>query len=207
MEPNPEWSAQEIFDNVVAGRINPGYGAPGTSNNCRRCTFAYELSRRGYEVSATKTLKGTGQNEYGLLSAMDASGQRHTAGRHILNVLNGDETALELLERAVLNGSFGVPIKTKRGQVHKDIFETLSQMPNGARGELCVKYSAGNRHSMAWEIVHNKPIIFECQASKMYDSQESFASHASRITNAAVSRLDNVSLNYDFLRKWVKNTW
>ena len=34
--------------------------------NCRRCTFAYELSRRGYDVQATKTLIGTGQDANGM---------------------------------------------------------------------------------------------------------------------------------------------
>lgn len=46
---------------------HPEYGnSLGSFMNCRRCTFAYELSRRGYDVQATKTLIGTGQDANGM---------------------------------------------------------------------------------------------------------------------------------------------
>ena len=44
-------------------------GKFGTKLNCRRCTFAYELSRRGYDVKATRTMKGTGQTYLGVAKA------------------------------------------------------------------------------------------------------------------------------------------
>lgn len=61
--------SDEILQKVVS-RINwGGRGEPGTNNNCRRCTFAYELSRRGYDVMATRSISGTGQDQFGVYNA------------------------------------------------------------------------------------------------------------------------------------------
>lgn len=48
-----DMSSDEIMDKIVS-HINPGYGEKGTTNNCKRCAYAYEMSRRGYNVKATK---------------------------------------------------------------------------------------------------------------------------------------------------------
>lgn len=72
-----DMGADEITHSVVS-RINPGYGKFGTKTNCRRCTFAYEMSRRGYDVAATKTHGGTGQHVYGFYKAV---GQTELGGR------------------------------------------------------------------------------------------------------------------------------
>lgn len=60
-------SVESIKDGLL-NKINPNFsstfslGSVGSYNNCKRCTFAYELSRRGYDVRATQTIAGTGQN-------------------------------------------------------------------------------------------------------------------------------------------------
>lgn len=69
-------SEDEILDKVVKG-INPNYGvSPGSMSNCLRCTFAYEMSRRGYDVRATETLGGAGQGMAGMISALDKNKKR-----------------------------------------------------------------------------------------------------------------------------------
>lgn len=50
---------------VIRG-VNPKYGQPGSKMNCRRCTFTYEMRRRGYDVEATRSTKGIGQTGLGL---------------------------------------------------------------------------------------------------------------------------------------------
>lgn len=69
-----------------------------------------------------------------------------------------------------------------------------------------MRWLSGNGHSMAWEIVRGKPVIYDCQQMQMYDSAESFISKAGKIASSTFLRLDNVDLNMDFLMRWVKNT-
>lgn len=202
-------SAEDIYQNVV-GHINPNYGRPGTTNNCRRCTFAYELSRRGYAVEATKSIRGTGQNSFGLY---DASHRDRIGG--LLSALTklGDPR-IEKIMRSPMGES---PIKLRSGvldnlgrkgsSVSLDIFKALSQNPNGARGELTIKFDNATQHSVAWEIVKGKAIIYDCQTNTMFDTVEKFTAYADYISNAAFTRLDNIELNTNFLIRWCKNIW
>jgi hypothetical protein len=70
---NPElakkMTADDIMKNVVS-KINPRFGAYGTKMNCRRCTFAYEMRRRGMDVRATLSNAATGQTNMGLENAL-----------------------------------------------------------------------------------------------------------------------------------------
>lgn len=62
-------TADSVLSNVVKG-VNPNYDNAGGQMNCRRCSFAYELRRRGYDVEATPTSVGTGHTESGLINAL-----------------------------------------------------------------------------------------------------------------------------------------
>ena len=203
-------TADEIA-HTFFGKINPGYGTTiGTSKNCRRCTFAYELSRRGYDVKATRSLQGSGQAANSLNRAR---GEEVVGIKAILREfsggLHGDiPDTNEVIGRLInqkrfdlynANGEFDEP--------GKKIFEALSHMPEGARGELEAIRGLGGGHSMAWEIINGKPIVFDFQTSNMYDnSQEltNFITEQNFIT-AGLSRLDDVNLDFDFLRRWVEN--
>ena len=199
---NKNLSNSEIFDKVVS-RINPDYGAIGTKNNCRRCTFAYEMSRRGYDVKATKTLRGSGQNTLGLLNALNEGG----IFRYFANV--GEEgTYANRLVMGTTNHlglkDIWLPLSPKDNA--KRIFDTLSsEYPNGARGEIEIKWNCGGGHSMAFEIVKGKPVIFDCQTKEMYSSFEDFSEIGEYIKSASSTRLDNVDLNEDFLMRWLQN--
>lgn len=201
---NPDMDADEIMSSVVS-RINPGYGGVGTKNNCRRCTFAYEMSRRGYDVKATKTINGTGQTAAGLHNA--TSKNKQNTASFIWN---------QTLKEVGLNKSFDTKLKAFSSFKDVDkigddsgytssIFNALSKQPNGARGELNVSWSAGGGHSMAWEIVNNKPVIFDCQTGSKYDSVSAFDVLGSQVKRAGYSRLDNIELNEDFLLRWLQN--
>ena len=63
-------SPDSIMKEVVEP-INPGYGGVGTKMNCRRCTFGYEMQRRGLDLAATRSHAGTGQTPTSLLNAID----------------------------------------------------------------------------------------------------------------------------------------
>lgn len=198
-------SADEILTNVVS-RINMdhnivGAASIGTNNNCKRCTYAYELSRRGYNVKATKSISGTGQHIYG---AYNATHDDSLGGpmKRIVGALKGDERILE----RVRNPLGGTPIKIQSSSPSESVFSALSSNPNSSRGELVMRWKGGSGHSMAWEIVNGKPILYDCQHCLMFDTPEKFKVFADKIQEVAFQRLDNVDLNLDFLQRWCENT-
>lgn len=195
-----DMSPDEIMSSVVK-RINPNYGAPGTKNNCRRCTFAYEMSRRGYDVKATRTLKGTGQTAVGLNSATSTKYKGYYTG-----YLKRSIEDPEYLQSLVDTKGLGAKSISNGNGFSKSIFESLaSNNPDGARGELSVMWKPGGGHSMAWEIVKGKPVIFDCQTGEKYESVESFAAVGDLISKAGYTRLDNIELDTNFLLRWLRN--
>lgn len=196
--------ADQIFDKVVS-RINPEYGSVGSVSNCRRCTFAYEMSRRGYDVKATKTIGGTGQSDFGLYGATHHDDKKYfqlflqwqkMSDKELLNL--GDNF-IEI-ERSTEQAKDTLVTKVKL-----PIFEELSKMPDRARGELSVLWDGVDAaHSMAWEIVNGEPVVFDCQTGKVYKDTTNELSPL-KIKKAVCTRLDNIELNEDFLRKWVEN--
>ena len=199
---NKRLDSDGIMDTVVS-RINPGYGGIGTKNNCRRCTFAYEMSRRGYDVKATKSMNGTGQGILGLSDALSKD------GTGLKNYFKNSLNKKSIIGKTVQEGhGLGADIVKKLGDEKgytNSVFEALSKYQNGARGELGVKWSCGGGHSMAWEIVKGKPVIFDCQSGKKYDTPEMFKELGDMISEASTTRLDNVDLNKDFLLRWLQN--
>lgn len=195
----------------VVKHINPGYGELGTKNNCRRATFAYEMRRRGYDVKATKTIGGEGQNAVGVYNALGPNRKKfETTGTSVKAVL--DKTLRDkdtpLSETVTAFGSRGfkpVEFGNLKIQRSKEIFENLASYPNGARGELSVGWAEGGGHSMAWEIVRGKPIIFDAQNGQTFKSPVDFGGMAIHIDKAGTTRLDDLPINEEFLRRWVKN--
>lgn len=217
-----DMSADEIFDTVVS-RINPEYGGVGTKNNCRRCTFAYEMSRRGYDVKATKSISGTGQTGLGLAKAkndsvssalgefFDTFETNDYAGKKFMDTLMGKEINIpkfnpDLDTSSTVNFDLSVTRgRRKHGQaVSQKLFDTIRQQPDGARGELNMSWRAGGAHSMVYEIIKGEPVIFDCQTGKKYNSK-TFVDMAANIKSLHYSRLDNIDLNADFLKRWVQN--
>lgn len=189
---------------TVVSRINPGYGGIGTKNNCRRCTFAYEMSRRGYDVKATKSINGTGQSGFNFIKATskNVSGFWDAAKEA---AFNSDSVASKMFNEGGGLGTKKIPKIDSDSGFAKSIFDSLSGYNNGARGELSVKWSSGGGHSMAWEIVKGKPVIFDCQDGTKYDTPEMFKDLGDLISEASTTRLDNLDLNKDFLLRWLQN--
>lgn len=183
---------------TVVKPINPEFGKYGTKMNCRRCTLAYEMRRRGYDVRATRTSMATGQTTVGLIKAITPKGAS-IAARH---------------QAAIKQDKWGV---TKIGDkdFHKKsvqeksdvIFEKLSSTPHGARGELAMGWTFGGGHSVAWENVKGSPVVFDTQSGKTYATANSLARapFSKHMHEAAMTRLDNVKINDQFLKRWVTN--
>lgn len=214
---NDEFSKK--FDNAddllktVGKDVNPNYASLGGQMNCRRCTFAYELRRRGYDVQATTSPIGTGQSESGYLNAVNQKEKKRYAatsmsqpvsrGRKIATPLDGDKR-LRNVESARLSvaKNKGEPIKSSQ------ISKLLGNQPNGARGEIV--FNQGKfAHSLAYEIVNNKPYAFDTQKGQKFDlSKHGFAQFQAKwgdTQEVSITRLDNVDLDESFLARWATN--
>lgn len=174
--------ADDILNNVVKN-LNPDYGSPGTKNNCRRCTYAYELARRGYDVKATRSLYSLGQDEGGqskiVKNVVSAAGQLYAGSEKI--------------------------IKPEGGSVSGGILKALRNEPDGARGELNVFWKMGGGHSMAWEVVNGRPVIFDAQRGLKFSSTEDIVKLGLSLNEAGYTRLDNQKIDMDAIGRWVKN--
>jgi hypothetical protein len=218
---NPElsrkgMSIEDLHHKVVDG-VNPSYGGVGTKMNCKRCTFAYEMRRRGYDVAATRTNSGANQGMEGMFRSLaNSTDVADISKSHAtFAVSSSGVTEATAYRKIVQKGSVLGENMIRRGpndgHIGESIFKTLAKQPNGARGELGVKWSQGGGHSVAWEIVGGKPVIFDCQTGKRYTDHFSLfqsggiKGQSPGISDAAFTRLDNVHLNEDFLRRWLKN--
>jgi hypothetical protein len=203
---NPNLDANDIH-RLVVKKINPDYGAIGTKMNCRRATFSYEMRRRGYDVKATKTTNANGQNVLGLLNATNPGNKiQNTSAFNILNTVTKEATygkpkpVTELMANFAAGGKNKIP-----GGSSREIFDTLAKQPDGSRGELGVMWNMGGGHSMAYEIVKGKPVVFDGQTGKKFDAADEFFKSMPSVLNAGFTRLDNLDLNHDYLMRWVTN--
>lgn len=205
-----DMNPDEVFESVVK-HVNPGYGAPGTKVNCRRCTMAYEMRRRGYDVRSTRTTTGNGQSVIGLVNTLSPgekikpSGQSSVMARAAKEAIDGKSTLMDLAKNM---GKTKVDLPKDAGPIEhvKSIYDALAKEPNGSRGEIGVTWKMGGAHSMAYEIFNGKPVIFDTQTGEKLDDVAKAIGHGLHKTKAVgFTRLDNVPLNEDFLARWVKN--
>lgn len=204
-------SPERIFDEVVKP-INPNFGDVGTKMNCRRCTFAYEMRRRGMDVKSTLSVKGSGQTPTSLLNATDPSAGRRGMGifKRATKLATEDESGPVhsiLASKGLGTKSIGRGMlpHLDRNEKSQWIFDQLGKNPEGSRGELGVGWFGGGKHSMAWEIIGGKPVIFDAQSGKAFDSAKFASEVAGNVNQAGYTRLDNIPLNTTFLKRWVRN--
>jgi hypothetical protein len=171
----------------VVKPINPDYGKPGTKMNCRRATMAYEMRRRGYDVKATESHYASGQTIKGLKNAAAIDKKEKFQSDWGEKKVSNDATFLTSAPR-------------KKAEL---VFESLSHEPNGSRGEVGVQWTMGGGHSMAYEVVNHKPIIFDTQSGKIYDTPQKFTEFTPVVLQAAHTRLDNRPIDPVFIKRWV----
>lgn len=180
-------SEADIVKKVVPG-INPDHPARGTKQNCRRCTVVYEMRRRGYDVKASKSIMATGQHGVGLQKA-----------------LNTKTTRLQLGEKTVFQGLDAT--KLKNTDAPNAVFKALKNQPNGSRGEVGVSWLMGGGHSVAYEIIKGKPVIFDTQSGKRFKTPKEFANaYKVSAVKAEFTRLDNKKLNEAWVERWAINS-
>jgi len=212
---DPNLSPEQIMKTVVPG-INPGYdkGEWGTNMNCRRCTFAYIMRRKGYDVEATRTTTATGQTARGIAKAFgrkkfytDQKVQDEFGGAAGSKESIGGLAKVEPLMN--LGGGHVLYGDPPKGVNAKAIFGALDKQPEGSIGELGVMWRGtqpgipGGGHSVAYEIIKGKAHIFDTQTGEEY-GRDTHDDVFDNVETAGFTRLDNVPLNKDFLLKWMK---
>ncbi len=206
----------DTIKSVVVDKINPKHGAMGTKMNCRRATFAYEMRRRGNDVKATKSVSGTGQTAGGVIKAITKGkvnipttrfGMVRRLASEKIDEEKGRVREARLTDLTKVVGPRGKQlISLNEGKGSKNsIFKALSSHPNGARGELSVSWKAGGGHSMVWEIIKGKPVVFDAQTGDIYKTAIDFTAIVNSSKEAGFTRLDNIELNNDFLMRWLKD--
>lgn len=200
---------QDVLSKVVKG-INPNYNTQGGAMNCRRATFAYELRRRGYDVQATTSGIGYGQNETGLVNAL-IKGDRNLISPASMSSFSAYNSSSELgiRTRGIANDARKYTAYTEKVDNISNLRAALSKMPNGARGESVFDMGPF-AHSMQWEIFDGVPHIFDSQkASHFETTTEGLGKLTSKWgvpKRIDITRLDDVDLDLNFLGRWARNT-
>lgn len=154
--------------------INPNYKADpneftyDNNMNCSFCTAAYDLRKRGYDVEANP------------ISTQEA----YTYD----DICSWYKGASYVEERQVT---------TQSAQTEAVILEeTLKSYGDGARGHLCVYWTAGGGHDVAWEVENGEVVIRDCQTNEVVEAID-YLSMSSSYTHL---RTDNLEPNEEVLR-------
>ena len=182
-----DMSEDELMKDVVSD-INKNYGAAGTKMNCRRCTVAYEMRRRGYDVEATHSRLASGQTSKGMKKAVNANIKRNHWGEN---------------DVYLATGKIG---EVKKTDAPKAMFDALGKQPDRSRGEVGIGWLFGGGHSVAYEIVNNKPVIFDTQRQLKIKTPEDWVkAYDIDVLATGFTRLDNKPINEGWVERWVKD--
>lgn len=182
---DPKLDVDGIQKKVVA-QINPDYPGLGTTNNCLRCTYTYEMRRRGYDVAATKTILASGQT---------------ALGPKVMTKSIRSSTKIKSSNKPTgIKGLLG------KRPTAADAFKALAGQPDGSRGDFQMSWGMlMGGHSIAYEIVRGKPVFFDTQSGKTYSTPQQLNSLTNRAVGLRFNRLDNKSLNSVAMTAWVKD--
>jgi hypothetical protein len=187
----PPMTVDSLHKEVVMA-VNKDYPKNGTKMNCRRATFTYEMRRRGYDVTSTKSRWATGQDLEGVKNATMTKSKED---RKRYESTWGEKQVMAPRE-------FSQQTAERKSEL---IFNSLNKYPDGARGELAVGWQFGGGHSMAFEKVRGQAVIFDTQTRDTYRKPADFAKFAEITHDAAHTRTDNAKLDEQFLRRWMVN--
>lgn len=125
-----------------AKRVNPTHTdlSISSKNNCTLSTVAYDLRRRGYDVTARK-------GEIQLLY--------NVGEKDVLRWYPGSSVKT-------------FKIKNNYDELYNRAFSNIAKQPNGARGNIMISWNGRSGHSVAYEIMDNKVVLVDAQSGKIY---------------------------------------
>lgn len=161
---------KDMSINEDAKRVNPLVHNfdNNTKKNCMLCTSAYDLRRRGYEVTAKRASYGYRDNE--VTSWYPKAKVNTVVG---INKADG---------------------KLSNKQMISSLKNELTSQGDGARGNLMVTWkNLRGGHSVAYEVSNGQVTIVDAQIGKVYKNPDAFLKRCTPAVSYA--RLDNVDFD------------
>lgn len=180
---------EEMTEKEDMYMVNPSFANfdRNTKNNCMLCTTAYDMRRRGFEVSANKA--STGYEEKDALDWYKGAKLETSVG------YKNKKLGYRLKNAAA--STFAL----NRGVTNKVTSDLLKQ-GDGARGNLMMVWDFnGNGHSVAYEVQDGKVILRDCQSNKVYKNPGALLNMS---VGATYIRLDNVQPNYKTIKEAIR---
>ncbi len=180
--------------------VNPsrGSGEADIQNNCGYCTLAYDMRRRGYDVTAKKDANGTDPFKLYKNFYKDAKPPQRVVPEAYKDMLKKYENAASYMITTDRNYS-----KYQKALIN-DLQSELLKQGDGARGYLGVRWSGTNSsHSIAYEVRNGKVDVMDAQSGK----KKPLKSYESIIMSAMYTRLDNTTPNYKKIREEGIHKW
>ena len=164
--------------------VNP----KGGDQNCMLCTTAFELRRRGHDVSAKVSERG-----YPAESLLE---WYNDIDVNLTHRLRSWEDYFRNVEAAT----------SARGNValEKAVTKDLRRDGIGARGNLMVRLSLYSGHSVAYEVTKKGVKIYDTQQNQTYTEDES-KKILRRVLGAEYARTDTAEFNDDAVKQLVDN--
>jgi len=165
-------------------RVNPHVHDfnSNTKRNCVFCSVAYEMRRRGYDVSANKSGMGY----------IDSEWKRWFPKAKIKSY---DEQKQGLLQS---DPGYTVKYASK-------VIKAIEKQPNGSRGTILVNFRSGGGHSMYYEIRNKQLVISDAQCNRIYSNQHINADPPIYMLqycdNIRTIRLDNLAFDPDKIKE------
>lgn len=131
--------------------VNPGYSDlyKNTKHNCALCSVAYDMRRRGFNVTAQKAKTGYSDKE---IEGMYKNGKFE----HVQ------------YEKGIMS------VK----KTNDKIMKKLSSQGTGARGIVTVEWKGGGGHAMSYEVTPEGPKIIDAQRGKVYKNAYETVTHS-----------------------------
>lgn len=159
-----------------AKKANPNYTdlTISSSNNCTLSTVAYDLRRRGYDVTAKqaeiKLLYNVGPNDV----------QKWYPGSTVKKF----------------------DIKSDYDSLYKEAFSEIEKQPNGARGNVMISWGPNKGgHSVAYEIINNKAVLVDAQTGDIYKNPKELFNEG---TTIQYIRTDNITPDWEKIKQAVE---
>lgn len=149
-----------------------------TKNNCMMCTSTFELRRRGYDVTAKKTLQGFCSDD---MKVWFPKAQIKDVGPEVT-----DENMRKYRFK-------------RNAQFERDAINEMVNQGEGARGALNITWRGSiGGHSMAYEVHDGKVTIYDSQANKKYTNPTQILKQT---WQGEIVRLDKSPINTKMIRE------